>query len=684
MTSLMEPKTSAAQTQLAHPEYRPDIDGLRAVAVLSVVFYHAFPVWLKGGFIGVDVFFVISGYLISIIIFKNLESGSFRFSEFYGRRIKRIFPALILVLGSCCLFGWFVLFPDEYSQLGKHLAGGSAFISNIVLWDESGYFDTSAEIKPFLHLWSLGIEEQFYILWPLVLWLAWKKRANALSLIVVGCLLSFGLNINNIHSDPSSTFYLPQTRAWELLAGSLLAYWSIYRSPSIDKIAHITDSALCRIFFNPAPSPNGNTLKNTLSITGIALIGSGLLYITKEDAFPGWWASLPVAGAFLIIAAGPDAWINKNILASRLFVWFGLISFPLYLWHWPLLAFARIIQGEVPAREIRIAAVFIAIVLAWMTYRFLERPLRNNKSRFKTPTLIILMASIGVAGLIIFNLDGLPRREAVKSAEAFNSQFVGPLWKFTKNDTCINRYPFKEAESYGWWFCMTNRDEKPTILLLGNSYANHLFPGLAANKKTSHQTILSIGACAPNAGEPSDENTEPTTTPCSGNRAYHQKLLINSIIEKDKTIKYAILDGLDKKPDERAKASVEERVAYLEKNGIQVILFVPHITTTHDLKSCFSRPLKRGPSACDVSQHARETAMNDFKPMIDSILSKHPNVRVFDQNELFCNFLGCSLVKNGMPLFRDEYSHYSEYASTEVAKLFVIWAEKNLPGILEK
>ena len=178
MTSLMEPKTSAAQPQFAHPEYRPDIDGLRAVAVLAVVFYHAFPVWLKGGFIGVDVFFVISGYLISIIIFKNLESGSFRFSEFYGRRIKRIFPALILVLGSCCLFGWFVLFPDEYSQLGKHLAGGSAFISNIVLWDESGYFDTSAEIKPFLHLWSLGIEEQFYILWPLVLWLAWKKRAK--------------------------------------------------------------------------------------------------------------------------------------------------------------------------------------------------------------------------------------------------------------------------------------------------------------------------------------------------------------------------------------------------------------------------------------------------------------------------------------------------------------------------
>jgi hypothetical protein len=226
-------------------------------------------------------------------------------------------------------------------------------------------------------------------------------------------------------------------------------------------------------------------------------------------------------------------------------VWVGLISFPLYLWHWPLLTFARIIQSDVPSLEIRIAAVFSAFILAWLTYRFLERPLRTNQSKFKTPILVILMASIGGVGFATFNLGGLPDREAVKSAEEFNSQFVGPIWKFTKNDMCINRYQFKEAESYGWWFCITNKDEKPTLLLLGNSYANHLYPGLATENKINNQTILSIGACSPNMGNPSDENTATTITPCSGNRAYHQKLLINSIIEKDKTIKYAILDGLD-------------------------------------------------------------------------------------------------------------------------------------------
>ncbi|WP_339546664.1 acyltransferase family protein [Pseudomonas sp. RA_35y_Pfl2_P32] len=684
MTSFSEQENTATTPHLVHPKYRPDIDGLRAIAVLAVVFFHAFPAWLKGGFIGVDVFFVISGYLISTIIFNSLDKNSFNFLAFYGRRIKRIFPALITVLVSCSMFGWFVLYPDEYSQLGKHLLGGSTFISNFVLWNESGYFDTSAEIKPLLHLWSLGIEEQFYILWPLALWLAWKKHFNALLIITTISLISFFLNIANIHSDPSATFYLPQTRAWELLAGSLLAYINIYRHPLADPQGLSTGGTLRRVLLNPAAKPNEKIIRNTLSTAGTCLIGFGILFITKEHSFPGWWAILPVSGAFFIIAAGPDAWINKNILSSKLFVWFGLISFPLYLWHWPLLAFARIIQSDVPSREARVAAVLAAIALAWLTYRFLERPLRNNQSKLQTPILVVLMASIGVAGFTIFNLAGLPNRNAVKSAEQFNSQFVGPLWKFSQNNTCVDRYKFKEAESYGWWFCITNKDEKPTLLLLGNSYANHLYPGLAANKKINNHTLLSIGACPPNMGIPSDENTETNTTPCSGYRAYHQKLLINSIIEEEKTIKYAILDGLDSQPTDDAIKTIEERISYLESHGIQVIVFAPHIRIKKDLKGCFSRPLKSGPASCDITQQTREKIFNDFKPLIDEISKTHPTVKFFDQNELFCDFLGCSLVRNGMPLFRDEYGHYSEYASAQLATLFVKWAEQHAPEILEE
>lgn len=214
---------------LTHPKYRPDIDGLRAVAVLSVVAFHAFPAWMKGGFIGVDVFFVISGFLISTIIFENLDRGTFSFADFYARRIKRIFPALLLVLIASFAFGWFLLLADEFKQLSNHIVAGAGFVSNLVLWSEAGYFDNSAETKPLLHLWSLGIEEQFYIVWPFVLWFAWKRKLNLLTLTVIVSLISFGLNLKGIKQDSVATFYSPQTRFWELLSGSILAWLAIYK-----------------------------------------------------------------------------------------------------------------------------------------------------------------------------------------------------------------------------------------------------------------------------------------------------------------------------------------------------------------------------------------------------------------------------------------------------------------------
>lgn len=221
---------------LTHPKYRADIDGLRAIAILSVVGFHAFPNWVKGGFIGVDVFFVISGYLISTIIIGSLERDSFNFVEFYSRRIKRIFPALLLVLIASFALGWFVLLADEYKQLGKHIAGGAGFISNFLFWNESGYFDNAAETKPLLHLWSLGIEEQFYIFWPLLLWFVWKKRFNLLTIAITVAIVSFALNIVKVRSDTVAAFYSPQTRFWELMAGSILAYMTLHKQNLFPKI----------------------------------------------------------------------------------------------------------------------------------------------------------------------------------------------------------------------------------------------------------------------------------------------------------------------------------------------------------------------------------------------------------------------------------------------------------------
>ncbi len=326
-----------------HPKYRPDIDGLRAIAVLSVVGFHAFGV--MGGYTGVDIFFVISGYLISTIIFDDLDKNSFSFNEFYQRRIRRLFPSLLLVLITCLIFGWLVLFADEYEQLGKHVAGGATFISNLLLWSESGYFDVVAEKKPLLHLWSLGIEEQFYFFWPIFAYLLWKWRANFLSIFLVIAGLSFGINVWLVGIDGVATFYSPITRFWELLSGAFLAYIVLFRAHSLNWI---------------------KSNASLLSLVGMGLIIISISVLTKDLAFPGWWAVMPVLGASMLIVSGPDTWIGKKILSNRLLVWFGLISYPLYLWHWPLLAFVRILSD--PSRYLIIASVITSIFLAWLSF----------------------------------------------------------------------------------------------------------------------------------------------------------------------------------------------------------------------------------------------------------------------------------------------------------------------------
>jgi peptidoglycan/LPS O-acetylase OafA/YrhL len=376
---------------LSHPKYRADIDGLRAVAVLSVVAYHAFPHRLKGGFAGVDVFFVISGFLISTIIFENLGRETFSFAEFYARRIRRIFPALLLVLIASYAFGWWVLLADEYKQLGGHIAAGAGFVSNIALWREAGYFDNAAGTKPLLHLWSLGVEEQFYIVWPLLLWIAWKRRIGFITITAAIAVVSLYLNIKGVRHDQAAAFYLPQTRFWELLSGSGLAW--VY----LDK--------------GGVPLFASRVLANLLSLAGLALLFFGFWRINTAIAYPGKWAMVPVLGTVLLLSAGPEAWINRVVLSNRPAVWFGLISYPLYLWHWPLLSFARIVEGAVPSRNIRIGCVAIAIALAALTYRFVERYLRlGGHARLKVIVLASLMALAGGVGYATLLGDGLPGR----------------------------------------------------------------------------------------------------------------------------------------------------------------------------------------------------------------------------------------------------------------------------------
>lgn len=435
----------------SHPKYRPDIDGLRAIAVLAVIAFHAYPKSVKGGFIGVDIFFVISGYLISTIIFENLDRGIFSFSDFYARRIKRIFPALMLVLTTCLIFGWCLLLADELNQLGKHVAAGASFISNLVFWNEAGYFDNAAETKPLLHLWSLGIEEQFYMVWPLLLWLAWKKKLNLPVITILFAIASFVLNINVIKGDEIAAFYSPQTRFWELLSGSLIAWITIYKSGAYVSIRNTIDTYLNSIFYKKKIDSNGGALSNILSLFGLALIIFGFWRINKDLSFPGYWALVPVFGTILLLAAGPHAFFNRTVLSNKIVVWFGLISFPLYLWHWPLLSFARIYENEVPRGYIRIAAVILSILFAWLTYKFIERPIRFGRhGKIKIVMLCFLVFVVGIIGAIIYKCD------------------------FSESHTYEKLRIKRKGSEYAYGSSMAWYEGKDDWLFLGNSHDNNV------------------------------------------------------------------------------------------------------------------------------------------------------------------------------------------------------------------
>jgi len=505
--------------------------------------FHAFPSVLRGGFIGVDIFFVISGFLISSIIIGNLGNNSFSFLDFYGRRIRRIFPVLLLVLAASYAAGWFMLLPDEFKQFGLHMSSGAGFAANFTFWSESGYFDTSAELKPLLHLWSLGVEEQFYIIWPALLWCAWRKSLNLFSITILVGLLSLALNIATIGSDQPAAFYSPQTRFWEMLAGSALAYLTLRRQVLFHRGRQRLDAWLGGIVYANPPAANGKTLSDLQSLAGIGLIAAGFWMITPDRAFPGWWALFPTAGALLIISAGPHAWLNRSILASKPLVWVGLISFPLYLWHWPLLVFARVAERDTPSPSIRLAALAATFVLAWLSYVVVEQRIRSGRhSRSKTLVLVMLMLTAGTIGYATYRHDGYASRMQDRAEFAAYFENSLPGWQYFNrigipqkvHHECeffdIEQYragnntivPRKEIAAHCY-----QRDlaKAHSVLLWGDSHAEHLSFGLRNALPKDWQVLqVASSSCIPylNAEGPS------TTDQCTQTNWLAQKVIMES------------------------------------------------------------------------------------------------------------------------------------------------------------
>lgn len=437
-------------------DYRPDIDGMRAIAVLAVVIFHLFPKSLPAGFIGVDIFFVISGYLITRIILQSGTQHNFDWLGFYQRRVRRIFPVLVTVMGSSCALAWLILLDQEFSQFGKHMSAGIFFIANLIFWRESGYFDGAAETKPLLHLWSLGIEEQFYLVWPLILVFFLKYRQRGVVWGILLAILSFALCVVLSQGQQHSGFYLPFSRAWELLAGAFIAwagqyYWRArqWSAGKADYWAHLQ------------------------SLIGSFCLLLGLALIDQDKQFPGYWAALPVAGASLLILAGPASVVNRRVLSWNWLRYLGLISFSWYLWHWPLLSFARIIESTDPSSGLRNRLFLLSLALAMASYHLIEQPLRRSRSSKVLIMIVLVWLSLGMLGFFCMQFPDKFEREVVRqNPQATQSGFAGGARELS--------LPCDLPQDQRELFLVCAKDYRGNVryALLGDSKAHAMYQGL--------------------------------------------------------------------------------------------------------------------------------------------------------------------------------------------------------------
>ncbi|MDH4186134.1 MAG: acyltransferase [Nitrospira sp.] len=676
------PLEGGASSHPIRPHYRPDIDGLRALAVLGVVTFHAFPNWVKGGFVGVDVFFVVSGFLISAIILEGLECRAFSLYEFYGRRIRRVFPALLAVMTASYAFGWFSLLGEEYKQLGKHMLGAAGFVSNVILWSEGGYFDGAAETKPLLHLWSLGVEEQFYIVWPVLLWAAWKKRINLLLVTLALLVLSCFLNINGIGDDLAATFYLPHTRVWELLAGAVLAQVSLHRQ--------IVQRVNAEVTVSPAGDnveSRARRLRDGQSVLGLLLVTFAIMFIEKEYSFPGLWAIIPVLGAGLVIGAGADAWGNRVLLSHKAVVWVGLISYPLYLWHWPLLSFARLIQGEPPSTIVRIAAVLISMVLAWLTYTRLENPVRYGRhNTAATIALAGLMIVAGCIGYTTYYGEGLAFRQAVQGLAKQPDDLV-----------------FASGRSSGVWICddaafrnvhcELDGESEPVAILIGDSHAPRLYAGLKRIYAESRAPFALFGGkngCPPFVNLISEDRPEATERNCSEVTLALRYILADPVIKEvvmtsrgplyTSGVGYGPMDhpSIYLRAEDQSREVAGNLTAYLHslgqtltalrKAGKRVVFVFDNPELGFDPKRCLDvRPFRvEGPKfQCSIEVSDYLARNLEYKTVVARTLKRFDNVRIIDLSRALCNETLCIAKIDGRLLYTDD-DHLSEFGANFV------------------
>ncbi|PJG47665.1 acyltransferase [Sphingobium sp. LB126] len=640
------------QTALA---YRRDIDGLRALAVLPVLFFHL-DLWpFSGGFVGVDIFFVISGYLIASIIARELEEGRFSLTGFYARRIRRIFPALFAMIAVTIAVGSLILLPLDYRALGMSAVATVLFSSNLYFARHSGYFGSAAEEAPLLHGWSLAVEEQFYILFPLLMLTAFRVGGRFRLLLGTLALLSFCTALLLVDRSPVAAFYLPFPRAWEFLGGALLGTG---RMPALR-------SAVAAQF---------------CALAGLALIGWAILHFSNATVFPGAHALFPVLGAMLILHAGQAGSAVNRLLGSAVPVAIGRISYSLYLWHWPIIVFWTYrTDGDWRLRE-QMLVMLLSLAVAFLSWRFIEEPFRRTR-RFTTSRAFafagaMVMMGCG-AGAMLYLTGGLPSRVA-PSVAALDAASRSMAYLPAR---CSGMVP---ARRHRLCPVGARNGSAPSFLLWGDSHAHALKPAFdrAGSALGLSGRIASYPACPTLLGL--DRLDQPPSHDCSEfNRLVLETLRISPSIHTVFLVSRWGLCANGKRPeggtpcylgrgedDDRSlgrdallfRAGLEETVRTLSAMGKQVILVAPIPEFRRNVPEALARAeLYSEPAPLVLSRADYMRRQRGVFSAFDQ-MQRHFPVKILYPHRLLCRTGHCAMTAQGVPLYSDD-DHLSRQGS---------------------
>ena len=616
-------------------KYRPDIDGLRGVAVLLVFACHASIYRVAGGYVGVDVFFVISGFLISSIIVAELAAGRFSLARFYERRVRRILPALYFVLACCGVASWWVLLPPRMEHFGSAMLAASLSVSNMLFWTQASYFDNALNSNALLHTWSLGVEEQFYIAWPVLLLVLHRLGAGMAWVMGAVTAASFALAVQLVATAPDAAFYLLPARAWELALGGLLA-------------------------LPAARLPGGRLVREAVAAAGVALILGVSLTYGPTTAFPGLAAVPPCLGAAFIILAGRDGGglVTGRLLALPPLVLVGRISYSLYLWHWPLIVFKNRLGAtfsNIDAVD-KLATIGVGLVLGWLTWWFVERPFRDGRV-LATRRAAFRFAAGGAAlaavtGGLISLADGVPGRfaPAVVATAAYLS--VGETGEA---DPCFVMLG-EHAASFDPAACLRLDPARRNVLLLGDSTAFHLVHGLQTVLPQLNVLVATGAACRPliDAG-----------TPSTGRRCADIKAMVFGDF-----LPHTRLDGVilaaSWKPDD--PAALGRTLDALARMGHAVTVIGPTMTYRGALPELLALGMLR--SQPDFAASRRLIGPQDIDRALRDALAPRA-VRYVSLHAALCDGERClERAEDGGPLLFD-YGHLTLSGSTTVVRRLV-------------